>query len=128
METLLKITTIPIEYELKIHRARLEYSSSKSELIANRIKGGLTIKKIARSNYNWIRTMHVIQSALLLWKAFARPLPRASPQPWSYCYICKGRCHVVRPKDYKSPGSDIQPACVAAYGRIRITFSSHYRP
>ncbi len=45
METLLKITTIPIEYELKIHRARLEYSSSKSELIANRIKGGLTIKK-----------------------------------------------------------------------------------
>jgi len=31
METLLKITTIPMEYELKIHRARLEYSSSKSE-------------------------------------------------------------------------------------------------
>ncbi|MDR0924947.1 MAG: DUF6470 family protein [Hungatella sp.] len=44
MEPLLKITTIPIEYELKIHRAKLEYSSSKSELITNRIKGGLTIK------------------------------------------------------------------------------------
>jgi len=33
-----------MEYELKIHRARLEYSSSKSQLITDRIKGGLTIK------------------------------------------------------------------------------------
>ncbi len=44
MEALLKITTIPMEYELKIHRAKLEYSSSKSQLITDRIKGGLTIK------------------------------------------------------------------------------------
>ena len=44
MEALLKITTIPMEYELKIHRAKLEYSSSRSQLITDRIKGGLTIK------------------------------------------------------------------------------------
>jgi len=44
MEPLLKITTIPIKYELKIQRAKLEYSNSKSELITDRSKGGLTIK------------------------------------------------------------------------------------
>ncbi len=44
MEALLKITTIPMEFELKIHRAKLEYSSSKSQLLTDRIKGGLTIK------------------------------------------------------------------------------------
>lgn len=44
MEPLLKITTTPMEYELKIQRARLEYSSSKSEVINNHIKGGFTMK------------------------------------------------------------------------------------
>lgn len=44
MEPLLKITTTSMEYELKIQRARLEYSSSKSEVINNHIKGGFTMK------------------------------------------------------------------------------------
>nr|WP_288830629.1 DUF6470 family protein [uncultured Clostridium sp.] len=44
MEPLLRITTIPIKYELIIQRAKLEYSSSKSDLITDRNKGGLTIK------------------------------------------------------------------------------------
>ncbi|WP_077612081.1 DUF6470 family protein [Clostridium sp. Marseille-P2415] len=44
MESLLKITTIPIEYELKIQRAKLEYTSSTAELETNRKKGGMTIE------------------------------------------------------------------------------------
>ncbi|MFT4107899.1 MAG: DUF6470 family protein [Lacrimispora sp.] len=44
MEPLLKITTTPMEYELKIQRARLEYSSSKSEVINNHTKGGFTME------------------------------------------------------------------------------------
>ncbi len=44
MEALLRITTIPMEYEMKIQRARLEYSSSKSDLMVNRAKGGLTME------------------------------------------------------------------------------------
>ncbi len=44
MESLLKITTIPIEYELKIQKAKLEYSKSKAELDTNRKKGGMTIE------------------------------------------------------------------------------------
>lgn len=44
MEALLRITTIPMEYEMKIQRARLEYSSSKSDLMTSRAKGGLTIE------------------------------------------------------------------------------------
>lgn len=44
MEALLRITTVPMEYEMKIQRARLEYSSSKSDLMINRAKGGLTME------------------------------------------------------------------------------------
>ncbi len=44
MEALLKITTIPMEYEMKIQKARLEYSSTKSGLVINRSKGGLTME------------------------------------------------------------------------------------
>ena len=44
MEPLLKITTTPIQYELKIQRAKLEYSSSKSEVLNHTIKGGFTMK------------------------------------------------------------------------------------
>lgn len=44
MEQLLKITTIPIQYELKINNARLEYHNSKAEVEISRNSGGLTIK------------------------------------------------------------------------------------
>lgn len=44
MEQLLKITTVPIQYELKVNNARLEYHSSKAELEISRNEGGLSIK------------------------------------------------------------------------------------
>lgn len=44
MEPLLKITTIPIKYELTITKARLEYSNSKANLVASREKGGFEMK------------------------------------------------------------------------------------
>lgn len=44
MEQFLKITTVPIQYELKINNARLEHHSSKAELEIRRNKGGLSIK------------------------------------------------------------------------------------
>ena len=44
MEQLLKITTIPIQYELKINNARLEYRHANAQLEISRSKGGLQIK------------------------------------------------------------------------------------
>ncbi len=44
MEQLLKITTVPIQYELKINNARLEYHNGKAELEISKNKGGLSIK------------------------------------------------------------------------------------
>lgn len=44
MEPLLKITTIPIRYELKIQNAKLEYSNSTADLEISRGKGGMRIK------------------------------------------------------------------------------------
>ncbi len=44
MEQLIKITTVPIQYELKINKARLEYQNSKAELEIRRNEGGLSIK------------------------------------------------------------------------------------
>ena len=38
MNQLIKITTVPIQYELKINNARLEYSRSKAELEISRSK------------------------------------------------------------------------------------------
>jgi hypothetical protein len=56
MEQLLKITTIPIKYEITTTNARLEYSQSKHELVANRDKGGMTIEsrptKLHLDTYN----------------------------------------------------------------------------
>lgn len=43
MEQLLKIVTVPIEYELKINNARLERKSGTAELEISRNKGGLSI-------------------------------------------------------------------------------------
>lgn len=51
MEQLLKITTIPLEYQMKIRSSRLEYDSSKAQLEMNRIEGGLTAKsRLAKLN------------------------------------------------------------------------------
>ena len=44
MDQLIKITTVPIRYELKVNNARLEYSSSKAELGIHKNDGGLSIK------------------------------------------------------------------------------------
>ena len=44
MDQLLKITSVPIQYELKIDSARLEYSRSRAELEIHRTDGGLSIK------------------------------------------------------------------------------------
>lgn len=44
MEQLLKITTIPLEYQMKVRSSRLEYDSSKAQLEMNKVKGGLTAK------------------------------------------------------------------------------------
>ena len=44
MNQLIRITTVPIQYELKINNARLEYSRSKAELEISRNEGGLSIK------------------------------------------------------------------------------------
>lgn len=43
MEQLLKITTIPLEYQMKIQNSRLEYQSSKAELEMTRTPGSFTI-------------------------------------------------------------------------------------
>ncbi|WP_251388228.1 DUF6470 family protein [Mediterraneibacter agrestimuris] len=44
MEQLLKITTIPLEYQLKIQKARLEYSNSDASLEMHRTPGGFSMK------------------------------------------------------------------------------------
>ena len=44
MEQLLKITTIPLEYQLKIQNARLEYSNSTASLDMDRTPGEFSIK------------------------------------------------------------------------------------
>lgn len=44
MDQLIKITTVPIQYELRINNARLEYSNSKAELEIHKNDGGLSIK------------------------------------------------------------------------------------
>ncbi|MGC4019593.1 MAG: DUF6470 family protein [Muricomes sp.] len=44
MDQLLKITTIPIEYELKVNNARLERRNGTAELEISRDEGGMKIK------------------------------------------------------------------------------------
>ena len=44
MTQLIRITTVPIQYELKVNNARLEYSRAKAELEISRNDGGLSIK------------------------------------------------------------------------------------
>ena len=44
MKQLINITTVPIQYELKVQNARLEYKSSTAEVEISRNKGGMTIK------------------------------------------------------------------------------------
>lgn len=44
MESLIKITTIPIQYELKIQKAKLEYTNPPAEMDISRDKGGFTMK------------------------------------------------------------------------------------
>ena len=44
MEPLLKITNVPIAFELKVHNARLEYKTGTADLELKRDNGGLSIK------------------------------------------------------------------------------------
>lgn len=43
MEPLLQIKTIPLKYEMKIQKAELRYTKSKSEVLINKENGGLDI-------------------------------------------------------------------------------------
>ncbi|ADL05957.1 DUF6470 family protein [Lacrimispora saccharolytica] len=56
MEPLLRITTVPLKYELKIQKARLEYKRSTAELQMNRQKGEMSIEnhpiKVSIDTYN----------------------------------------------------------------------------
>lgn len=73
MNQLINITTVPIQYELKINNARLEYSRSEAQLEISRNKGGLSIKSrpvklnldssAARSSVVPTTTQSVSQSA-----------------------------------------------------------------
>ena len=44
MKQLINITTVPIQYELKIQNARLQYKASTAEVEISRNKGGMRIK------------------------------------------------------------------------------------
>lgn len=44
MKQLINITTVPIQYELKIQNARLQYKNATAEVEISRNKGGMTIK------------------------------------------------------------------------------------
>lgn len=44
MKQLINITTVPIQYELRVQNARLEYKASTAEVEISRDKGGMTIK------------------------------------------------------------------------------------
>lgn len=44
MEPLIQITVIPMQYELKVHNAKLEYSSNTAKLEMNTDKGGMHMK------------------------------------------------------------------------------------
>ena len=44
MKQLINITTVPIQYELKVQNARLQYKNSTAEVEISRDKGGMTIK------------------------------------------------------------------------------------
>ena len=73
MNQLIKITTEPIQYELKINNARFERQSAQAELEISRKKGGLSIKSrpvklnldssAARSSVVPTTTQSVSQSA-----------------------------------------------------------------
>lgn len=56
MEPLLRITTLPLKYELKIQKAKLEYKRSTAEIQINRQKGELSIDsrpiKLRLDTYN----------------------------------------------------------------------------
>lgn len=73
MNQLIKITTVPIQYELKINNARFERQSSEAQLEISRKKGGLSIKSrpvklhldssAARSSISPTPTQSVSQTA-----------------------------------------------------------------
>lgn len=73
MNQLIKITTVPIQYELKINNARFERQSSEAQLEISRNKGGLSIKSrpvklhldssAARSSVSPTPTQSVTQAA-----------------------------------------------------------------
>ena len=44
MDPLLKITSVPMKFELKVNSARLEYNNSNAKVEISRDSGGLKIK------------------------------------------------------------------------------------
>lgn len=51
MEPLLQIKTIPLKYEMKVQKAELRYTKSKSEVLINKENGGLDINSKPIKSY-----------------------------------------------------------------------------
>ena len=102
MEPLLRITTIPLKYELKIQKARLEYKRSTAELQMNRQKGEMSVEnhptKVSIDTFNARNsvcptTMESVTSVGLL---------RKSCCVRSYRKLCRGGCALVRSQNFQS--------------------------
>ena len=52
MEPLLKITNVPIAFEMKINKAHLEYNNGTADLEISRDKGKMKIKNLNK-NFNF---------------------------------------------------------------------------
>ena len=51
MKQLINITTVPIQYELKIQNARMQYKNATAEVEISRDKGGMRIKVGRKTEY-----------------------------------------------------------------------------
>ena len=62
MDQLIKITTVPIRYELKVNNARMLFSSSKAVLDIHKIYGGLSIKcRPVKLNLNYFESWNSVK-------------------------------------------------------------------
>ena len=84
MEQLLKITTIPLEYQLKIQNARLEYSNSTASLDMDRTPGEFSIKsRPAKLNLDTYEARNSVVPTLKrsISQTAQKGLQAAQPQP-----------------------------------------------
>lgn len=65
MEQLLKITTVPLQYELTVTKARLEYQNSKAELQIKRHDGSFSMKsRLAKLNIDTFNARNSVTPSL----------------------------------------------------------------